>query len=203
MLYLYDNAIVEDLEKSFNRDSVEDPVVRVVGPDGIIALSAQLHKDKIKFPVVALTRDPDTPIDTKRTNFTMMHKGVSCVFDNETNTYYNEKAVPIELGYELAVLTTNTADADELIRELTFKYTMMYFLTIRLPYESDRKLRFGITVDLDNPIERNSGSLEYSQTGSVYQTTLHLKCEGCVMLHYTPVKLNRQEYGINPVNPKH
>ena len=199
MLYLYDNTIVRDLKESFNPENVENPVVKVIDPEGVIGLAAQIQNDEIKFPVVALERDPDTPIDQDRWNFTRAHKGVASVFDNKTNQLYYEKAVPIKLRYELTLLTTNTADMDELFREILMKYISMYFLKIKLPYECERYVRFGVIVDYDN-IQRSSGSFDYIEGGKLYQTIVPLNCEGCVLVTYTPAKLKRSAYEIQPTN---
>lgn len=201
MLYLYDRAIQEDLAKTFNPNHVPHPFVRVIETDVAIGLAAQLQKDNIEFPIVAVTRMPDTPIDTARTNFTRMHKGVVAGFDNDDNLLYHEKAIPIKLDYTLTVLCTRTSDMDELMRELMFKYINMYFLTIQPRYGMARKLRFGICLDLDKGIERKSGHLEYVASGQVYQSILPLKCEGCVLLQYTPVRLKTAQYEIEPALP--
>ena len=191
MIYLYDNALCNDLKQSFNPDALSNPVVRVVEPDAIIDLAAQLQEDNIQFPIVAVARDSDTSVDTARTNFTRLHNGVATVLDPKTNLLYYEKVVPIKLGYHLTILTTNTADMDEMVRELLFKYSSMYFITMTLPYECERKIRFGVEVDESSPIERKSGQLEYLKNGQLYQTILSLRCEGAVLVTYTPVKLKR------------
>lgn len=203
MLYLYDEAIVNDLKRSFNPNAVENPVVSVVSPDRIVDIAAQLQNDEISFPIVALTRNDDTSIDTNLTNFTRMHKGVATVIDPKTNNLYYEQSIPLKLEYALTVLATNTADMDELVRELIFKYTRMYFLTITLPYEGQRKVRFGVTVDSDSGIERSSGIVEYLESGQLYQSIIHLKCEGCVYVKYTPMHLKRTQHEIvlTAVNP--
>lgn len=197
MLYKYDNAIVEDLKKSFNPENVPNPVVSVISPDQIVGVAAQIQNDSIKLPIVAITRNQEQ-IDSSRTNFTAMHRGVATVFDNKTNELYHEKVIPINLSYNLTVITSNTADMDEMLRELMFKYVNMYFLTIKLPYESDRKIRFGVSLSKDSEIDRTSGVSEYRSEGKLYQSILTLNCEGAVLVSYTPVKLKRLEYEIYP-----
>lgn len=191
MLYLYDNAICEDLNRSLNGDNVGTDTVKVVDPDLSIDVISQIRNDDMQFPAIVVTRGSDYAIDTTRMNFTRLHKGVSTVIDPETNNIYDEKALPIDLNYNLTILATNTADQDELTREIVFKYTDMYFLTIQLPYESDRKVRFGVTLDWNQSIENTSRALEYIQNGKIYQTIVHLHCEGCVLVTYTAKKLMR------------
>lgn len=201
MLYLYDECITKDLIKSFNPESVENPVVKVIDPESVIGLAAQIQNDEISLPIVAVTRDSVTPIDTDRMNFTRAHIGVQSVLDPETNELYYEKAIPIELSYKLTVLTSNTADMDEIVRELLFKYISMYFLKFTLPYECKRQVRFGIIIDSNTDIERKSSSFEYLQTGELYQSIIPLKCEGCVLVSYTPAKLQRSQTDVLTTNP--
>lgn len=201
MIYLYDNAIVDDLFKSFNPNVIENPVVKVVSPEHVHSIAAQVQDDKLSFPIVALTRNEDTSIDTDRINFTRMHKGVASVLDTETNELYYEKAVPIKLSYDLTILTTNTADRDELVKEIIFKYTDMYFLTVVLPYYCKRKIRFGIIVNTESDIKNSSGNIEYIEEGKLYQSIIPLKCEGCVLVSYTPAKLKRTQYEVKGVLP--
>lgn len=198
MLRLYDEAIVKDLEKSFNPEMAGHPVVKAMDADGIIGIAAQIQNDELSFPLICVVRGSDYDIDTSRTNFTMMHRGVSKVIDQETNELYYEKAIPITLTYTLTLLLTNQVDMDELVRELLFKYTAMYFLSIDLPYESDRRMRFGITLDTTKSIEKSSGVFEWLDGGQLYQTMIPLKVDGAVLLHYTPVKLKRIEYEVTP-----
>ena len=190
MLHLYDDAIVEDLQKSFNKVDGADPVVRVISPEQVIGLAAQIQEDQIKFPIIALTRN-DYQIDNQRMNFTRAHMGVQSVIDTKTNNIYYEKAIPITLSYNMTLLTTNQIDMDELIKELLFKYTNMYFLTIKLPYECNRKIRFGIGINSNTEIERSSGSAEYVESGKLYQSIIKFDCEGCVLVSYTPAHLKR------------
>lgn len=191
MLYLYDNAICEDLQKSFNTTGKNAPVVKVFSPEHVLELVAQIKEDKISFPVIALERIEPVKIDQSRANFTRLHKGVVSVFDNEKNNIYYEKVVPVKLAYRLTALTTNQVDSDELTRELIFKYTNMYYLPIKLPYEANRHIRFGVRIDPDMDISTQSSSSQYISEGKLYDTSMQLECEGCVLVSYTPVKLKR------------
>lgn len=194
MLYLYDNAIVEDLRQSFNQDNTSEPVVCVVPPENIISIAAQLQEDKIKFPIIAVSRAKNVPVDNTLANFTRMHEGVATVFDKENNILYHEKAIPIKLEYTLACMSTNTADIDELIRELLFKYTSQYFLTIKVPYESKRRIRFGVRVNPDEEVEWYTTSADYLESGKLHSAGIKLYIDGAVLLTYTPVKLKRTAY---------
>lgn len=198
MIWLYDKVIVDDLRSSFDSDAVDTPVVSVVPPEDVVSIAAQVQDDKLHFPIIAVTREEATPIDSDLTNFTRMHKGVATVFDSEKNELYFEKAIPVKLSYNLVCMSTNTADIDELIRELLFKYTSQYFLTIQVPYESKRKIRFGVRVNPEDEITWYSTTSNYLQEGKLHSAGIHLYIDGAVLLHYTPVKLRRVTHEVVP-----
>lgn len=200
MLYVYDDAIVNDLFRSFNPssfefDNIEDVpedqiAVKVMSPEQSIGIAAQIQDDKIKFPVVCLERR-STEFAYNRRNFVAEHKGVPAFIDTETNNIYNEKSIPVDLTYTLTVLTTNQYDMDEVLREILFKYSAMYFLSVKIPYEGKREISFGIVHDKDAGIEQVSGPSQYIDSGQLYQSSITLRCEGCVLINYTPVHLKR------------
>ena len=198
ILYLYDNAIVENLRDSFHTTEDGKPVVCVVPPEDIISIAAQVQDDIIRFPLIAVARETNIPIDNELNNFTRRHQGVATTFDNVKNEIYYEKAIPLKLTYNLVCMATNTADVDELLRELLFKYSSQYFLNITVPYESKRKIRFGINVNPNEEIEWYSTTSNYLQEGKLHSAGIHLYVEGAVYLHYTPQKLRRLDYEIEP-----
>lgn len=190
MLYLYDEALANDLAKCIDPSGGMNPNVKVIGADGIVPIMAQLQEDKIQFPLICIFRN-DAPIDTRRTNFTAMKFGVATVVDPDTHMIYNEKVIPVNLSYDLTILATNTVDMDEIVKELIFHYNQVYFVTIKnLPYESNRSLRFGVRVN-EESIKRTSGAVENMQAGTLYQTQMTLECDGAVLLSYTPRHLMR------------
>ena len=190
MLYLYDRALVDDLKKSLTGEA--NPNVVMSNAETFPGILAQIQDDTITYPLILVQRGEDTPIDTSRYNFTRAKFGVPCVFDNKENNVYYEKALPVNIQYTLRILSTNVADRDELARELFYKYSSMYFLTIQVPYESDRKIRFGLELDLDYGIKNESAAFDYISTGALYQATIVLNTQGCVLLTYTPRHLNRR-----------
>ena len=203
MFYLYDQAIVDNLKSSLS-DEVNNNVV-FADAENYPGIIAQIKDDTITYPLILLQRDEDAPIITGLMNFTRYQFGVPCVFDNKTNNVYYERALPVDIQYTLRILSTNVADTDELARELFYKYISMYYLTIRTPYESDRKIRFGIATDMDYGIKRESSSSQYLASGALYQSTLHFKTEGCVMLTYTTRHLTRVVMDTDKIgieNPK-
>ena len=193
MVHLYDKSLCDDLEATLNMPDDANPVVRVIDPEHIIGLAAQIQNDEISLPIIALERK-NYFVDTDRTNFTMQHMGTHAIIDNKTNMIYNEKVMPLNLSYTLTALTSNQVDMDEIVKEIIFKYTNMYYLTIKVPYEVselDRKLRFGVRIERPDAIDRKSGASDYIESGQLYQTSIPLICDGAVLLSYTPHHLPR------------
>lgn len=189
MLYLYDEAIVQNIKDSLTENLNQN--VFLTTPENYPGILAQIQDDTITYPLILLHREPDTPIIKEQMNFTRYRFGVPCVFDNKTNNVYYERALPIQLTYSLRILSTNVADTDELARELFYKYISMYFLNIRAPYESKRQIRFAIDIDADYGIKKESNSADYTQTGALYQASMMLNTKGCVYLTYTPRHVQR------------
>lgn len=198
MLYLYDRALVDDLKSSLTEEANQNVVM--TDAENYPGIIAQIQEDTITYPLILLHRDDDTPIKTELMNFTRYQFGVPAAFDKKTNTVYYERALPVDVNYTMRILSTSVADTDELARELFYKYISMYYLTIRLPYESDRKLRFGLEVDKDYGIKKESGSFDYLASGTLYQSTLRLNTQGCVMITNTPRHLKRTVIDTNTIN---
>lgn len=197
MLYLYDNAIVDDLNKSFNPNNAPTGKVKVLNPEQSLGVVSQLMEDQIKLPLVCLERNEQS-FDNKRHNFTVEQVGVAAFLDTETNNVYSERAIPVNLSYKLTILTSNVYDMDEMIREILFKYVSMYFLEIKVPYEGNREISFGVVYDSDAGIDQISGPSQYIESGQLYQSSIILRCEGCVLLHYTPHHLKRGVIKVTP-----
>lgn len=201
MLYVYDNAICEDLQNSFDKDEYGDCVVSTVPPDDVLTIAAQVQDDKIHFPLIAVSREDSIPIASDNINFTRLHRGVATVFDKKTNNIYYEKVLPLKLKYTLVCMGTSTADVDEIIRELIFKYTSQYFITIQIPYESKRKIRCGLRIDPNEEIQWHSTTSNYLQEGKLHSAGITLYVDGAVMVHYTPAHLQRFETQVDIENP--
>ena len=191
MLWIYDEAIVKDMLSCIDPDGGLNNTVKMMGEEGMMGIFAQLKEDKINFPAVFLERSAETPLDSKRYNYARMHKGVPAVVDPETNNVYIEKVVPIQLKYNIHLLTTNTVDMDELLKEILFRYSSMYYITAEIPYESKRKIRFGIAINPDTSITKKSGNVEYVASGRLYESIMELDCQGAVMISYTPRHMSR------------
>lgn len=186
MIWIYDNALVNDIKKDLDNNVV------VLSPDQAVGVAALLKDDKIHFPFICLTRQP-YQLDDTLTNGTKKHVGIPSAFDNKENNFYFEKSIPIKLTYEMTVISPVRADIDELTRELIFKYNDQYFITLQLPYESDRHIRIGVTIPNDAEIDQRETSSTYVESGKLQSAIIPLSIDGAVLLSYTPMHLQRVE----------
>lgn len=190
MIWIYDNAIVKDLKEDLGDN------VAVLDPDQALQVIALLQEDKIKFPIVALSRDDNFQLDNTRMNFTRLHTGVPAGFDDKTNTIYHEQWLPINLQYNVTVMAANQADADEIVRELLFKYINQYFITVETPYEVKRQIRVGLTIHPDEEIQWTHNPSAYIENGTLISGQFVLYVEGAVLLSYRSSHLQSLDYDL-------
>lgn len=193
MIWIYDDAIIKDLKEDLG-DSVA-----VLNPDQSLQVIALLQEDKIKFPIVAFTRDDNFQIKSDLVNFTRMHRGIPAVFDSKENTVYNEKSIPIDLKYEMTVMASSQADLDEIIRELIFKYTEQYFITVELPYEAKRQIRVGLSIHPDDPIQWDKTPSDYISGGTLLSGKINLFVDGAILVSYTGMHLKKADLDLELV----
>lgn len=197
MLYLYDNAIVEDLQKAIDPQGNMNQNIKAMNPGELIGLLAEIEEDKVSFPLVCVIRDEDITLDSNRANFARLHSGHVECFDPKTNNLYFEKSVPIELKYAIHILATNSADLDELTREIFFRYSSKYFITMKKPYEGKiNDIRFGVSIPPGVTIRRESANSEYIKEGKLYESIIPITCDGAVWLSYTPRHMTRVVHDI-------
>ena len=79
MLYLFDQAICDNLKSSLSEDINQN--VFLTDADNYPGILAQIQDDTITYPLILLHREDDTSINTGLINFTRYKKGVPCVFD--------------------------------------------------------------------------------------------------------------------------
>lgn len=184
MLWIYDNAIADDLASCIDPSGGANSNVKVMDPGMMQGVLAQIQEDRISFPAICLFRT-NVSLDNQRYNFSLQKKGVPACYYSDKNEVYIERVMPIKMKYVLCILATNTVDRDEILREIMFRYNSTYFLTAQIPYESKRKVRFGISIAPDTDIDSESASLEYVQSGTLYQSRIELVVEGAVQVDYT------------------
>lgn len=156
----YDEAIVSDLRKIFKNDDK----VMITPVDTVLRTVADLRSDKIKLPLLNLTRVGFSLRKTDGNHSTLF-----------TGAPVNDKyvqVVPISLRYQLDVWTKFKKDNDNLVRELIFYYMLNPTRTVEVPYGIGMSHTFNIRLDQDIP--DNSDIIAHGERGEYFRQSLTL-----------------------------
>lgn len=134
-LKLYDDALVEKI-----KNWTQNTIVNVLGPDDvrrtIEVIADETNDSPIKLPLIAITRNGGYVIE----DFAIGKKAMS--FDGLTLNANHQQAsqlnsIPINISYELNVITRYYEQADEYMRNLIFNLINFPKLTINIPYNNE------------------------------------------------------------------
>lgn len=134
-LKLYDDALVEKI-----KNWTQNTIVNVLGPDDvrrtIEVIADETNDSPIKLPLIAITRNGGYVIE----DFAIGKKAMS--FDGLTLNANHRQAsqlnsIPINISYELNVITRYYEQADEYMRNLIFNLINFPKLTINIPYNNE------------------------------------------------------------------
>lgn len=162
MVYLYDNAIIQDLRRIIN-----DNRVTITPYDNLIRTIAKSENDIITLPIISIARNGWSIRDERphAMKFTGEFSGLD---DNKdvVNTY----AIPIRIDYTMDVFTKTRLDNDNILRELIFYYSTNPTLSITIPYGLTANKNFNIIFG--NDIEDNSDIINHKNIGEHFRQTI-------------------------------
>lgn len=164
-VYMYDEAIIEDL-----RILVNDDRIHIVPVDNVFRLIARLEDDKIEMPLISLTRTGWQLSDNKPQM--MKFDGALADYDEKRNSLKRVQAIPISIGYQLDVWTKTRLENDNILRELIFYYSTHPTLVVKIEYGLDITHNFNLFFDPD--VEDNSDIVEHKNRGEYFRQTLTL-----------------------------
>lgn len=157
-MYLYENAIIEDINKLFTNSKVK--AVLADSLDEALRRNAQAEEDVVTLPFVAITGG-DWQLGEY--NFYSLMHGVE-VKQIENNTLSKQlNSMPIIPKYDMYVAASSSRECDMLTRELLFHYLQNPTLTIKIPYGIDDVHTFNIYFESN--VRRTQ-----RPTGLVYRT---------------------------------
>lgn len=164
-VYMYDEAIVEDLRLLLNDDRIH-----IVPVDNVFRLIARLNEDNIEMPLISLTRTGWQLADNKPQM--MKFDGALAGYDRRDNSLKRVQAIPIRIGYQLDVWTKTRKENDNILRELIFYYSTHPTLIVNIEYGLDITHDFNIFFDAD--IEDNSDIVEHRNRGEYFRQTVSI-----------------------------
>lgn len=190
-MYLYENAIIEDINSLFINSKVKTVIADSI--DEALKRSAAEGEDKISLPLIILTGG-DWNIDDA--NFYAYMKGIEfkrkdittktggCC-DKTTNTIAKSvNVIPFTPNYTMHIMCSSSRECDMLTREILFHYYMQPTLTVKLPYGIDEIHTFNI--NFDRRITKNQ-----TYSGLVYRT-LSFNLAGAYLWHNNTVAVIKE-----------
>lgn len=169
-MYLYDNAIIEDINKLFTNSKVRAVIADSL--DEAIRRSSQENEDKATLPLIVLTGG-DWQLGNANF-YNLMHgserKKVECKsLSKQINV------IPITPSYDMYIVAKTSRECDMLTREIIFHYMQNPTLTVNIPYGLNEIHTFNI--NFENNIRKTQ-----RPTGLVYRV-LPFSLEGAYLWH--------------------
>lgn len=174
-VYLYDNAVVNKL-----RYWAGDNNITISAPDNLFIYRADVSKeDRIKFPMLSLTRGPITILKTGKTP--LSREGIKQSANVDKVSMLG--GVPIRISYQLDVWTRRRKENDDLWRELILKIINNPKLEIEIPYNNSQ-LSHIFNLRLNADVEDNSDVAEHLERGEFFRTTLDIYVDDAYLFNY-------------------
>lgn len=169
-MYLYDNALTEDLNKLFINSKVTAIVCDSLN-EALRRIAAE-KEDKITLPVIVLVGGDWNIEDT---NFYNIMSGGEFRRIDDLGIEKAVNIISFTPSYEMYILATSSRECDMLTREILFHYYMNPTLTVKIPYKIDMLHTFNINFG-------NNVRKFQNQSGLVYRT-IPITLQGAYLWH--------------------
>lgn len=162
---LYDESITNLFRTLF-----DDNRIHIWPTELVFNLTAQLQKDKVKFPLINLTR-LGYNIRGNDGQWVQINKGIPH-HRTAVNTNVFHAAVPIRIDYQVDIYAVDRKTCDDITRELIIYIFQNPTLQIQVPYHINAPAVFNIW--LNDEIVDNSDISNHFNSGVLYRNTLSL-----------------------------
>ena len=179
-VYIYDKAITEKL-----KDILGDPRISIVPFENAFRKSG-VDGDDVTLPFVSISRQ-GWSLTQQTKNITAYMVGKPKI---KNNIHYTNAYLPIQIQYNLDIVTRNREENDELCRELILYIHRHPELIAEVTYLGITQ-RFGFHWFLGNDVVDNSEISEFENRGQYYRNTLSMVVDEAQLLYvekYIPVK---------------
>ena len=179
-IYIYDKAIIEKFKEILRYPRISivpfESAFRKSGVDG----------DDVTLPFVSISRQGwSLTQQTKNITGYMVGKPKT-----KNDIYYTNAYLPIEIHYNIDIVTRNREENDELCRELILYIHRHPELIAEVTYLGITQ-RFGFHWFLGNDVVDNSEISEFENRGQYYRSTLSMVVDEAQLIYvekYVPVK---------------
>lgn len=176
---LYDKAITEKI-----KNWVVDPNLTILYPDEVRRFFQEVadqNNDKIKLPLIAISRDRDYELDLT-SKLPQISKGLT--FNVNNGIADSLKSIPMKLHYQISVYTRYREEAEEYVRNLVFNIILNPTLTIQIPYNNS-KIEQNSYMKLQSTIRDASDIPERLISGQFTRIVLKVDLPDARLFSYT------------------
>lgn len=176
-MYLYENAIIDDINKLFTNSKVSAVIADNLN-EGLRRVAAK-NEDKITLPAIILSGGNWTLDDANY--YSAMHGSEFKRVDDESPRVKSTSILPFTPEYEMYVMAQSSRECDMLSRELLFHYYLNPTLTVNVPYGIDEIHTFSILFGRSVRKSQNTAGLVYR--------TITFTLQGAYLWHNTTFNL--------------
>lgn len=174
-MYLYENVIIDDINKLFTNGKVRAVIADSIN-EGIRRIAAE-KEDKITLPAIILTGG-NWNIDDPNFYSLMHGSEIRRIFGTpqEESAYAsNVNIIPFTPSYNMYIVASSSRECDMLTREIIFHYYMYPTLVLNIPYGLDAHHTFNLVFE--KSVQRTQAG-----NGLVYRT-LSFSIQGAYLWH--------------------
>lgn len=178
-MYLYENAIIENINKLFTNSKVCAVIADSLS-EGLRRVAAN-KEDKITLPAIILVGGDWSLNDS---NFYSLMHGSEFERVEENILTKNINVMSFTPSYSMYIIAQSSRECDMLTREIVFHYSMHPTLVVNIPYGINKVHTFNLNINKNIPKSQTN-------TGFIYRV-LNFDLQGAYLWHNNTFNVNKQ-----------
>lgn len=178
-MYLYENAIIENINKLFTNSKVCAVIADSLS-EGLRRVAAN-KEDKITLPAIILVGG-DWSLN--ESNFYSLMHGSEFERTEEDILTKNTSIMSFTPSYSMYIIAQSSRECDMLTREIIFHYSMHPTLVVNIPYGINKIHTFNLNINKNIPKSQTN-------TGFIYRV-LNFDLQGAYLWHNNTFNVNKQ-----------
>ena len=178
-MYLYENAIIENINKLFTNSKVCAVIADSLS-EGLRRVAAN-KEDKITLPAIILVGGDWSLNDSNF--YSLMHGSEFERIEEDTLTK-NTSIMSFTPSYSMYIIAQSSRECDMLTREIIFHYSMHPTLVVNIPYGINKIHTFNLNINKNIPKSQTN-------TGFIYRV-LNFDLQGAYLWHNNTFNVNKQ-----------
>ena len=178
-MYLYENAIIENINKLFTNSKVCAVIADSLS-EGLRRVAAN-KEDKITLPAIILVGGDWSLNDS---NFYSLMHGSEFERTEEDTLTKNTSIMSFTPSYSMYIIAQSSRECDMLTREIIFHYSMHPTLVVNIPYGINKIHTFNLNINKNIPKSQTN-------TGFIYRV-LNFDLQGAYLWHNNTFNVNKQ-----------